>query len=231
MRNALAVACVLALAAGLSVNAAAQSPDDYMGDPYTLGTCPVSGEELGAMGPPVLINYQGRDIRFCCAGCKPRFQGSPDKYIAEIDAKMIADQKEHYPLDTDLVSGEPLPENDDEVMDIVFFNRLVRLGSQKSAQKFFRNPEQYLAKLDEAVIEAQEPEYPFSVCVVSGDELGAMGEPIQKVYANRLVQFCCAGCIGKFWEEPAKYLSMIDEGEMAGGESKESKEGSDHKNH
>lgn len=216
MQKALALGLGLVLAAAVAAPAMAQDPDEYTGDPYTLGTCPVSGEELGAMGPPQLLNQDGRDIRFCCAGCPPRFKADTAKYIGEIDAKMIADQKPHYPLDTDVVSGDPLP-SDDQVIDLVYFNRLVRLGSQKSAQKFFRDPQAYLAKLDEAVIKAQQDSYPMTVCVVSGDELGAMGGAIQKVYANRLVQFCCPSCVTKFWEEPHKYLSMIEKGEAPEG--------------
>jgi YHS domain-containing protein len=45
---------------------------------------------------------------------------------------------------------------------------------------------------------------------VAGGELGSMGDPIDYVYGNRLVRFCCASCIKKFEAEPGKYMAMID---------------------
>jgi len=229
MTYRICVALVAVTIIGL-MPASAQNPEEYKGDPYTAGICPVSGEPLGSMGDPILYNHEGRDVRFCCAGCTPRFKADPAQYLAKVDAELIEQQLEYYPLDTDLVSGEPL--SDDDAIDVVFYNRLVRFADQRSAQKFFQNPSEHLAKLDEAVIAAQEDSYPVEKCVVSGHGLDAMGEPIQKVYANRLVQFCCAGCVDKFWAEPTKYLSMLDECVVATGEGsdhKAPKEGSDSK--
>ena len=48
---------------------------------YPLNTCPVTGEELGSMGDPVVYDYQGREIRFCCQGCIPQFEADPQKYL------------------------------------------------------------------------------------------------------------------------------------------------------
>jgi YHS domain-containing protein len=182
------------------------------GDPYPLNVCGVSGEELGAMGEPVAFNYQGRDIKFCCSGCEPRFKAEPAKYLAEIDKKIIEQQLPYYPLKTDLVSGQPLPA-DAKVLNIVHMNRLVRLGDQKSAQQFKKDPAPYLAKLDEAVIAAQKDSYPLDKCLISGEPLDAMGEPVQKVFANRLVQFCCDDCVKKFAAQPGKYWAVLDDGE------------------
>jgi len=63
-----------------------------------------------------------------------------------------------------------------------------------------------------ATTQAQAPagEYPLDVCVVSGDKLGAMGDPIVITHEGREVRFCCAGCVPKFKAEPAKYLAMLD---------------------
>lgn len=117
------------------------------GAPYPLDTCPVSGEKLGSMGAPVIYNYKGREIKFCCKSCPAKFEANPAKYIAEIDKKIIAKQTGSYPLST---------------------------------------------------------------CVVTGEKLGAMGKPIDYVYKNRLVRFCCKSCIEKFNADPAKYLKKID---------------------
>lgn len=214
--------CALTLVGTLAI---AQNPDEYKGDPYTLDVCSVSGEKLGTMGDPFLLNHEGRDIRFCCAGCKPRFENDPSEFLSKIDALMISAQKGHYPLDTDIVSGDALG---DAPIDIVHNNRLVRFSSQMSAQKFYRSSEKYLAKLDEAVIAAQQDTYPLDTCIISGEKLTVMGEPIQLVAANQLVQFCCAGCVAQFWKNPVASLQKLHGGPGAGHATGDD-EGSDHK--
>lgn len=214
------LAAVAVLAFALSgTSALAQNPDEYKGDPYTLGTCPVSGSELGSMGNPILLNHEGRDIRFCCAGCPPKFKSDPLQFLSKIDSLMIEAQMGHYPLDTDVVSGDPLG---DAPVDIIHYNRLLRFSSHMSAQKFHRKPGEYIAKLDKAVIAKQLESYPLKTCVISGEPLTVMGDPIQLVAANRLVQFCCAGCVNKFWEDPHGAFLKIDGGHAG-------KEGSDTK--
>lgn len=50
-------------------------------------TCPVSGEKVGEMGPPVTIDYQGKKVAFCCDSCVSKFQKDPAKYQAKLPAK------------------------------------------------------------------------------------------------------------------------------------------------
>lgn len=52
--------------------------------------------------------------------------------------------------------------------------------------------------------------YPVDFCVVSGQKLGAMGDPVKYEHDGRTVYFCCEGCIKKFEAEPAKYLAALD---------------------
>ena len=51
---------------------------------YPLTTCVVSGEKLGEMGKPVVINYQGIEVRFCCDMCGDSFKKDPAKYLAKL---------------------------------------------------------------------------------------------------------------------------------------------------
>jgi hypothetical protein len=58
--------------------------------------------------------------------------------------------------------------------------------------------------------------YPLKTCVVSGEPLGSMGESVQYMHKeagkpDRLVRFCCEGCIDDFKKEPAKFLKKIDD--------------------
>lgn len=57
--------------------------------------------------------------------------------------------------------------------------------------------------------------YPLKTCVVSDEELGGMGDPVDYVHKqagqpDRLVRFCCKMCVPKFEKSPAKYLAKID---------------------
>ena len=52
--------------------------------------------------------------------------------------------------------------------------------------------------------------YPLDSCIVSGEKLGGMGEPVVKVYDGREVRFCCSGCVKKFEADKAGYFAKID---------------------
>jgi len=53
---------------------------------YPINWCVVSGEELGQMGDPVVYNYQGRTIKFCCKNCVKIFEKAPARYMARLDS-------------------------------------------------------------------------------------------------------------------------------------------------
>ncbi|HLA85293.1 MAG TPA: TRASH domain-containing protein [Thermoguttaceae bacterium] len=49
------------------------------------GTCPVSGEVLGAMGKPYKVTIQDRTIFLCCPGCEEELRKNPEKYLLKIE--------------------------------------------------------------------------------------------------------------------------------------------------
>ena len=202
------------------------------GDPYPLLTCPVTGKELGSMGPPVVMMEQGREVRFCCKGCIKRFEADAAKYFEQIDRKIIEQQLPWYPLTTCVVSGEPLGSMGEPV-DYVLDNRLVRLCCRGCLRSLKQDPAKYLAVLDEAVIAQQRADYPLTTCVISKQALGAMGEPVDYVVANRLVRFCCGGCAGAFNRAPGAHLETIDEAwkKIGGAKSSQTQEGKSHDDH
>lgn len=55
-------------------------------DGYPLEVCVVSGEKLGSMGKPYVINYEGTEVQFCCDNCEPKFRENPAPYLAKIEA-------------------------------------------------------------------------------------------------------------------------------------------------
>ena len=56
--------------------------------PYTLKTCPVSGEELGAdpSMKPYAFTHEGREIKLCCKGCLKDFTKDAANYVKKIEA-------------------------------------------------------------------------------------------------------------------------------------------------
>jgi len=51
---------------------------------YPLNICVVSGDKLGQMGAPTVINYKGTEVRFCCKDCVKDFNKNPDKYLKRL---------------------------------------------------------------------------------------------------------------------------------------------------
>jgi len=66
--------------------------------------------------------------------------------------------------------------------------------------------------------------YPLDTCVVSGEKLGSMGQPYDHIHRaagqpDRLVRFCCKGCVRDFKKDPAAYLKKLDEATTAPAKS------------
>ncbi len=59
--------------------------------------------------------------------------------------------------------------------------------------------------------EAGSSAYPLTVCVVSGEDLFSMGEPVTIVHEGTTVKFCCDSCVDDFKDDPAKYLAKLEE--------------------
>ena len=52
--------------------------------------------------------------------------------------------------------------------------------------------------------------YPLDWCIVSGETLGEMGEPVVRVYKGREVKFCCKNCIHDFESDMPRYFARLD---------------------
>jgi hypothetical protein len=52
--------------------------------------------------------------------------------------------------------------------------------------------------------------YPLTTCVVTGNDLGSMGDEQRIVYQGQEVKFCCEPCVDKFKKNPAKYLAKLN---------------------
>ncbi len=117
-------------------------------------------------------------------------------------------EEDTYPLETCIVSGEKLGSMGEPYI-YEHEGREIRFCCKGCVGRFLEDPAGYIKKVDEAIIAGELPDYPLETCVVSGDTLGAMGDPVDRVYDNRVVRFCCAGCIKKFEEQPDEYMKII----------------------
>jgi hypothetical protein len=63
-----------------------------------------------------------------------------------------------------------------------------------------------------------------TICPVSGQKIGAMGEGTSVVYKGHKVGLCCSGCTKTFMKDPEKYLGKAQkEAEQAKGKEPEGK--------
>ncbi|MEZ6190726.1 MAG: hypothetical protein R3C45_05480 [Phycisphaerales bacterium] len=52
--------------------------------------------------------------------------------------------------------------------------------------------------------------YPIDYCIVSGEKLGEMGDPVQVTVEGRTVMLCCEMCKEDLMKDPSTYLAKLD---------------------
>lgn len=57
--------------------------------------------------------------------------------------------------------------------------------------------------------------YPLKKCLVSDEDLGAMGKPYVFTHEGREIKMCCKSCLKDFNKEPAKYIKKLEEAEKS----------------
>ena len=171
--------------------------------------CLVSDEAMGGEeGEPINYVHEGRLIRLCCHMCVKEVTADPEALFKKLDAAVIAAQTPSYPLTTCTVSGKELGSMGDPI-DVVHGTRLARLCCKGCVKSFRSDPAKTLAEIDAALIAAQTKTYPLKVCLVSGEELGSMGDPIDVLYGTRLARLCCKGCVKRFKAKPEELLAQV----------------------
>ena len=197
-----------------------ESTQKRVGDAYPLTTCPISGKPLGNNPVVVVLSEtprasdKGREVRFCCNGCRAKFEKDLKNNIPELDKKIIKAQMPYFPVGNCIVmTSEPMaapdsPEAMTEGKNVVIGNRLYRFCCKACIRKFKKNQKKYDDMLAEMIIKQQSDSYPIEVCVISGRSYGP--KPNQIVVANRMVRTCCGGCSNKVKSNPAPYLAMLD---------------------
>ena len=71
--------------------------------------CPVSGQKLGSMGKPVVVEHAGRYLMLCCAGCVDAFKQDPERYLNPANPGEAAPAHEEAPAQP---QADPKPQPD-----------------------------------------------------------------------------------------------------------------------
>ena len=120
----------------------------------------------------------------------------------------LEEQLPFYPLRSCIVTGTDLLS--EQMIFEIYRGRLLLLSGPEAAREFQLTPRIYVDLLDQAVIEAQTPDYPLTVCIVSGEPLSAVQNPIDRVKSHRLVRLCCNNCVSEFDLQATEHLAELD---------------------
>jgi hypothetical protein len=193
-------------------------------DGYYLSDCAWCGGLLGAKGDAVEVSRGGRSLRFCSGPCAADFDAAGAAAFNRLDARMIADQRPHYPLNVSLLTGRPLgPAR----VEFVWGNRLFVAADEAERQRILGAPADAIRALDRAVVAAQTPGYGMPTkCPVQGDILPS-DEVLDIVVANRMIRVCCVRCARTVRARPYQYLAMVEYANRAAAEPRRSRPPSD----
>ncbi|MCW8133588.1 MAG: hypothetical protein KIS92_24805 [Planctomycetota bacterium] len=76
-------------------------------------------------------------------------------------------------------------------------------------------PDETLAQAERAS-KPMDDGYPVDFCIVGGEKLGSMGDPVEYQHEGRTVKFCCKGCVSSFKKDPAHFIGELDRAAKAG---------------
>ena len=189
---------------------------------YPLNTCVISDEELGDDTVNTVID--GNLYRTCCKRCAAKIVSDPSAARAKIERAVVAAQKPLWPLTTCPISSEAYGGDMGEPVDFVHGMRYAKLCCKDCKRGVAKNPDRVFGAVDKAWIAEQTKTYPLETCPISGEKLGSMGDPVDKLYGTTLVRLCCKGCNKAFDKNPAKYAKQVKDARIDRRRGKEAKE-------
>ena len=216
-------ALLLSLLGVASTTAASSNTTERIGEAYPLSVCAVTGNALGESPVVVVLedmpreDLNGREVRFCCGGCKTKFESDPVASNSKLDEMIIADQLTVYPTGSCLVMEDekmtdPRGPEAGRDKNVVIGNRLYRLCCKSCIRRLKKNPAKYQSVLDDRIKKQQSASYPLKVCVITGRPYGE--SPFELVVANRLVRTCCGGCAAGVKKNPELALAKLNHGRL-----------------
>lgn len=151
--------------------------------------CPIMGSPVNEKSATVELN--GSRYAFCCAGCDTGFKKDPDAAVK----KMAKEGKVAGVFLFDPVSRDRLTEDIKGVS--VYEGIKYQFLSSDNKAAFDADPKKYVVEVKKEAL----------YCPVGQEEVKAYSAA--SGYADHdgvRYYFCCAGCTGKFAEDPAKFV-------------------------
>ncbi|HYC76180.1 MAG TPA: hypothetical protein VEI02_01015 [Planctomycetota bacterium] len=108
-------------------------------------TCPVTGRELGAK--PVVVEWQGHEVKVCCKDCVEPFKKNADRYLALMTDATVKDVGNVIcPVSGGAVDGGAV---------VVVDGELVRVKGRHEAEQVRKDAAAHLAKAKASVKDAK----------------------------------------------------------------------------
>ena len=129
-----------------------------------------------------------------------------------------------YPLATCIVDGEGYGASVDEgdgaggpteepPIEVIMGERLFQVCSSDCAKTLRAQADRFAARLDEAIVQAQLPDYPLSTCPLSDEPLPANAQLV--ILDSRLVKLCCKSCLHSLRIDPEPAFTALDAAAIA----------------
>ena len=93
------------------------------------------------------------------------------------------------------------------VLMSVFAIALVSCGGEKASDHDHGDHDHDHASSGAAPVDS---DYPLTTCVVSGEDLGSMGTPVEVTHDGTTVKLCCKSCIKEFKESPETFVAKLE---------------------
>lgn len=120
--------------------------------------CPVTGEVLGSMGPPIAVRVSGRTIQVCCQACVGAVQRSPEKYLqrgAEEIGTVPFDSSRRPQTNQNASVQRLCPVTGEELgsmgppIPVTVSGRTIQVSCDACVAAVRRNPEKYIQRVAE----------------------------------------------------------------------------------
>ena len=204
----------------------------------TQRLCPVTGEALGSMGPPIPVTISGRTIQVCCDACVAAVQRSPQKYFQRVAKEIGSSPVDSFrgtsnrPQSNPRASAQRLcPVTGEELgsmrppIPVTISGRTIQVCCDSCVAAVRRSPERYFQRVAEELQmvpmdslrgsssrpQSSRQASAQRLCPVTGEELGSMGPPIPVTISGHTIQVCCEACVAAVRRNPAKYLAKVED--------------------
>jgi hypothetical protein len=176
---------------------------------YPGNYCMVHGGRFEASRPAQNLVVGGQLYRVCSAKCASKVELDTANYYQRLRKAIIGAQKPNWPLETCPISGDAYGGDHGDAVDHVIGTRYVKLCCKGCVKQANSDPVKFLTELDAQMLPVLIKSYPVKTCVISNEDLGSMGDPIDFMYGHRAVRLCCKGCVKSFKKDPRKHMEAL----------------------